>query len=115
MKSGSFRIVTDNDIKEWLRVDKSYKLPSYAQTKIYNPRIIPRYIDCHGLDINNAYHEVMEFIDLHSQHKTKKITVVTGKSGSIRKEFESWLRDHKQVRYFKLRPNKGSWDVFLRY
>ena len=114
MKSYHFKSVTDSDIIKWIGDDKVYSLPDYNQTKLPKENRISRYFDCHDLSINECYNQLMEFIESHYQYGSKKLTIVTGKSGSIRREFEEWMRNNEFVRYFKLKQNKGSWDVYLR-
>lgn len=114
MKSYHFKTVTDNDIIGWVKEDKIYTLSEYNQTKLPKENFQSRYLDCHGLVVNECYNRVMEFIESHYRLGTKKLTIVTGRSGRIKKEFEDWMRNNKFVRYFKLKQNKGSWEVYLR-
>jgi len=67
------------------------------------------YLDLHGLSVQAAYKKTLEFIDRANQNGLKKVTIITGKSGAIRKEFPEWLS-----RYHVTDINGGSFSVKIR-
>jgi len=54
-------------------------------------------LDLHGYTVHDAFHAVAEFVEQHQSLKTKKLVIVTGKSGIISREFKHWLVGFKCV------------------
>lgn len=70
-------------------------------------------IDLHGLYLNDAYKKTREYFDRAYENGEKTVTVITGRSGNILEEFPHWANSHSKVRRIELKPNKGSWKVWL--
>ena len=49
-----------------------------------------RTLDLHDYNLEDAYQECQEFITEAYKDNIKKIEIITGKSGPIRKEFPFW-------------------------
>jgi DNA-nicking Smr family endonuclease len=94
-------MLTESDKNLWNAWVDKYMRTNINVKNIWNSNkadAIGTRIDLHGLAINDAYHAVAEFVEHHQLLKTKKVIVVTGKSGIISKEFKSWLSGFKCVR-----------------
>jgi hypothetical protein len=59
-----------------------------------------RKLDLHGLTINEAWVRFKEFVTQHYENNTKTITVITGKSGQISKEFPEWCEQLPIIRSY---------------
>lgn len=70
-------------------------------------------IDLHGLILHEAYKRTQEYFDRAYENGEKTVTVITGRSGNIQEEFPHWANNHSKVRRIELKPNKGSWKVWL--
>jgi DNA-nicking Smr family endonuclease len=74
-------------------------------------------LDLHGMTVQDAYNAVYEFLEQHSSLKTKKVHIVTGKSGMISKEFKTWVSNMKFVRRIEPIHDKkggiGSYNLWL--
>ena len=71
----------------------------------------PREIDLHGLTIQDAFENVMAFLDCSPY---RRVLVITGKSGQICKEFPYWAEKHSRVRKIEPARDNGSFWVNLR-
>ena len=67
-------------------------------------------LDLHGYWIEDAYHEVKDFL---ANVEAKNAVVITGKSGVIKKEFPFWMEHLGYT--FELLENGGSYRVKTRY
>ena len=109
-------VISPEDQKTWddfiSRVDWN---ATYPIQPIHQP---PKTIlDLHGLTIQTAWQQTINFIKLHKIHKTKSIIVVTGKSGEIFKEFVTWAKLNPLVKKIEpildRRQEVGSFRVYL--
>lgn len=66
----------------------------------------PRVLDLHGMSVQRAFEEARDFI---ARTPHKKVTVITGRSGQIRAEFERWLEGFNIKTYSLL--NDGSFEI----
>ena len=105
----------ENDIKEWLKDDKEYQVAEYVKTsnKFYG-EVLTSVFDCHHKSIQEAYVDLKDFIERHYENNSKFITVITGKSGDINREFKTWMEKNRSVRYISKNDNGGSWKVFIK-
>lgn len=75
-------------------------------------------LDLHGMTLQQAFCAVNQFILNHSITGSKKITIITGKSGPILKEFPSWISQNNYVRSINPVVDKknqiGSFQVILK-
>ncbi len=74
--------------------------------EVYNPSTI----DLHGMTIQEAYFFTIDFLK-NTPHKT--VTVITGKSGDICREFPMWLNRVPSVRTFIELNGGGAFEVRL--
>ena len=72
----------------------------------YNP-----VLDLHGLSLNAAYDSVRSHIEGGKVNGFKYITIITGKSGEIRKEFPTWISDIKLKKVEEI--NSGAFRLFV--
>ena len=70
-------------------------------------------LDLHGFTLNEAYIKTLEFIEKSSNNGFKKINIITGASGEIKKEFATWISNNKSIQSFSLK-NKGEYEIFLK-
>ena len=73
----------------------------------------PRRIDLHGLTVNDAHKTTGRFLDDSRARGLRDVTIITGRSGAIRDEFERWMENSGVRRVEPLR-NGGSYRVRLR-
>lgn len=73
----------------------------------------PRRIDLHGLTVHDAHRETRRFLDDSRARGIRDVTIITGRSGGIRDEFERWM-DAAGVRRVEPLRNGGSYRVRLR-
>lgn len=79
----------------------------------HKSRVIKRQykLDLHNLTINDAYHTMKRYLDDCQFIDIKYVTIITGKSGIIKKEFPSWM----ETLSYKYSPiNDGSWKVYIK-
>lgn len=114
MKNGRWnRKITSSDMKHWLSDEKN-SISEYKFTKnISYKNPLSSILDCHGLTVQESYEKIISFIDKHYDEKTRKITIITGKSGQIKVEFPLWMSLNKKVRCHTILNNGGSWYVYL--
>ena len=73
-----------------------------------------RTLDLHDYNLEDAYQECQEFIaDAYKGH-IKKIEIITGKSGPIRKEFPFWAESNHQVQYIEPSWHGGSFIIKIQ-
>ena len=68
-----------------------------------------RSLDLHGMTVQQAYEATMEFVN----QSDGDITVVTGKSGQIKREFARWLEDNGRVNKIHEQVGGGSYGILL--
>lgn len=70
-------------------------------------------LDLHGFTVMDAHKEVESFIQKSIENEFNRITIITGKSGQIVEEFPKWVELCSVVKRYHMKPNKGSWEVWL--
>lgn len=70
-------------------------------------------IDLHGLSLNAAHSQALSFIREAHRLGHKRIIVITGLSGEIRREFPLWIEDLPQVRKNTVLSGGGAFEVDL--
>lgn len=106
----SHRLLSDNYFSEWL--GPCFKLTYRFVTRPTIRKI--KILDLHGKTLNQAYELCNEFIYDHYTSNTKNITIITGKSGLINKEFIMWLETNRYVKSYRKLPNEGSYKLTLK-
>ncbi len=71
----------------------------------------PAILDLHGMTVADAYDATVEFL---STSDRKEVTVITGKSGVIRREFEFWLEQIDVVHSYSVGHDGGAFLIRLR-
>lgn len=71
------------------------------------------HLDLHGLTAQVAYTAFQAFVG-GSVGRYKSVTVVTGRSGLIRREFEHWIAAHPDIRRAEPLNGGGAFRVYLR-
>jgi DNA-nicking Smr family endonuclease len=56
--------------------------------------VSPSTLDLHGLTVTDAYRASIDFVENSGR---KSMTIITGKSGQIRREFERWMEGLPRV------------------
>ncbi len=83
--------------------------------KAPRPVVLPRgdrYLDLHGMTLNEAWQAVKDHVLDTALDGRKKTLVVTGFSGAIRREFPRWLEAMPRVR--EATPTHGDGAFVLR-
>jgi DNA-nicking Smr family endonuclease len=73
-----------------------------------------RTLDLHDYNLEDAYHICQEFIAEAYRDNIKKIEVITGKSGPIRREFPHWAENNHQVQYIENSWHGGSFIIKIQ-
>lgn len=108
-----------SDIKLWEKV-KDTVIPlgqprsAQAQTFTMHFRPVKRELDLHGLTVQEAHNSVFAFIEQARALKLKTVTVITGKSGVIRKEFPVWMANNEHVRMAHEMNGGGAFEIILK-
>lgn len=76
------------------------------------PQPIAHTLDLHGLTVAKAYEMTMAFIE-GTKDIYKMITVITGRRGSIQREFHSWFDNHSCIRKIES-TNGGAYCLHFR-
>ncbi len=71
-------------------------------------------LDLHDYSLEDAYQKCQEFITEAYRDNIKKIEIVTGKSGPIRREFPYWAESNHQVQYIEPSWHGGSFIVKIQ-
>lgn len=71
-------------------------------------------IDLHGLTIQAAYHAVQDHIDQAIELGWRRLTVITGKSGTINVELPRWVGKRHEVRSVKSMNGGGAYEIWLK-
>jgi DNA-nicking Smr family endonuclease len=117
--------LTEQDKKDWENwsnniVKQHHKktiLKQNHHTEKNNTQKFNKKLDLHGMTINTAFLKVQEFIDHSYIIGNRELTIVTGKSGQISKEFASWISGIKKVAKYKpiidTKKEIGSYRIWL--
>jgi DNA-nicking Smr family endonuclease len=118
------KIMEDNDKEEWMRAINGVQPLDQKQT--ISMKNVPVFTgptkevltyDLHGMTVQQAFDHTIKLCARGYECNMSQITIVTGKSGQIRREFEAWLENpsiSRYVRGFRPLPNGGSFYVYLR-
>lgn len=102
--------MTEKDKKLWKAVTDTVVPLGSSGGKRNSPRASvvqePNTLDLHGMTVQRAFEETRDFIERTSH---KRVTVITGRSGQIRAEFERWLEGFNIKSYSLL--NDGSFEI----
>lgn len=120
MNSG--RRPRDEEIHLWrnyvdnvARISHQQTAPQNSVTIICRPSEPCRsaVLDLHGLSAAEAYTAFCAFVE-GSKGVYRRITVVTGMGGLIRREFEHWVANRSEVRHAEILPGGGAFRLHLR-
>lgn len=106
------RKLNDDYLSEWFPNSKITYKPKLPY-KPYGLKIITTTLDLHGETVNSAYIMCMDFIENSVKNNIKSVTIITGRSGQIKKEFKMWISMNKYVNMYKQLPNEGSYKLWL--
>jgi DNA-nicking Smr family endonuclease len=71
----------------------------------------PRLLDLHHCTLEEAYSATREFIEHARDEGWREIEIVTGRSGQIRREFETWAVQNPKVRGIEPLHGGGAFRV----
>ncbi len=113
--------VSEADTALWESVTKDVtplnKTPTVQQqppreTKATKSPIYPKHTwDLHGHSLSEAW--ALTQTQLQHTHYDS-LLFITGKSGDINREFQSWAENHPQVKSIQAQPSGGAYRVWLR-
>jgi len=72
-------------------------------------------LDLHNYKIQDAFVTFKDFIESHISMKSKKVLIITGKSGLIKQEFSYWILNNKHIKSYVLKNDGGAFDIKLTY
>lgn len=117
--------ISDEDLRVWEEfvksgvtlIERDYPKSDPRRPKTEKPKEIPKnYIDLHGLTVHEAWATTLNFIQKSQQNNQRKIKIITGYSGQIRKEFTGWLVSEKFKKYISSyqEKNRSSFLVYIK-
>lgn len=71
-------------------------------------------LDLHGYTVQGAYEATRSFIEQARYDRLRRVTVITGRSGQIRREFPHWMRTNSDVARFIETRGGGGFHMMLR-
>lgn len=74
---------------------------------------LPDAIDLHGLPVHDAYRATLFFLAC-AKDAHRAVTVITGRSGAIRREFPFWVAHRPEVRRCEALNGGGAFRLHLR-
>ena len=112
-------MLTPEDKKLWEEVMAGVTriIPRSArhETKKMSIRVrdvsVPHELDLHGLTVQEAYAETLKFLRAAHHARYKHVTIVTGLSGQIKSEFETWVSPLPYVREVTQLNGGGAYKV----
>jgi DNA-nicking Smr family endonuclease len=113
------RQLTSDEVRLWHKIMNGggpVMRPTVVQEirRAYDVTHFCRIIDLHGYTVALAHSLVNEYLKEAKRLSVKKVTVVTGKSGQIRREFEEWMRLNPNVTNATPKNGGGAYLVTLR-
>lgn len=70
-------------------------------------------LDLHGLTLNAAHARALEFLREANRIGHRRVIVITGLSGEIRREFPMWIENLPYVRKSTVLSGGGAFEVLL--
>jgi hypothetical protein len=117
--------INSEDHNDWLLAIQNVK-PMNSNVVVEVPNVKPKIIksikdtvfthDLHGMTVDSAFHYTMDLIEESFEYNISELRIITGKSGSIFREFSSWMHTpyfRQFVRGVSIEANGGSYLVFL--
>ncbi len=101
------RYPTQEEMELWLKVATGKHVPVILPNPITAPAVAQ--IDLHHLTVHSAYMAVTSFIEKSKNYDLKRVVVITGRSGQIKKEFPHWVSSYR----FNELPNGGSFEIYI--
>jgi DNA-nicking Smr family endonuclease len=114
----------NEDKEEWLRAINGVQ--PLEQKQVISQKDVPVYTtpvrevlsyDLHGMTVQQAFDHTIKLCARAYEYSLHQITIITGKSGQIRQEFEAWMDNPRlaaYVRFIRPLPNGGSFNVYIR-
>lgn len=111
------RKLNQDELDLWSKVAATVRklgalTPFTAPLKPMPEKLFPSKLDLHNLTLHDAYHEVVEFIHSARLAGHKKVQIITGKSGEIRREFPFWI-EQLPVRSCVMVSGGGAFDLAI--
>lgn len=115
--------IHNDDMEEWHRATSGVhkledkQMVSMKDRPVYTspPREVLGY-DLHGMTVQGAYEHTLKLLQRAYEYHMDKFTLITGKSGQIRREFAGWMENPalaKYVRYYRQQSNGGSYVIYI--
>jgi DNA-nicking Smr family endonuclease len=115
--------IHNDDMEEWKRATngvhklEAKQMVSMKDNPVYTSpaREILGY-DLHGMTVQQAFEHTIKLLQRAYEYHMDKFTIITGKSGQIRREFAGWLENPelaKYVRYYRQQSSGGSFVVYI--
>lgn len=115
------RKLTDAEKKLWedftngvnLKSSDTVALPASATRPQVQDISFSSVLDLHHYTIQQAYETSNAHIEQAFYLGIRKVQHITGKSGQISQEFETWALRHPRVRKIKKQNDGGAWLIWL--
>lgn len=111
-------MLTESDKKIWdMYCSRSFEQrPIICSPKRYGikPYRYSKILDLHGKTVHDSYTMVIEFINEALYMNIDNVTIITGRSGQIKREFNHWMeRFGNRIKSIKL-VNEGSYLIKIK-
>ena len=116
------RKLTDAEKKLWIDFTNGVKLKASDCLPLPSPTNRPQVqdisfssvLDLHNYTIQAAYEASNAHIEEAFYLGIRKVQHITGKSGQISQEFETWALRHPRVRKIRKQNDGGAWLLWLK-
>lgn len=104
------------DFTQGVKLEPSNSLP--LPTRTTRPQVqdisFSTVLDLHNYTIQQAYEASSAHLEQAFYLRIKKVQHITGKSGQISQEFETWASLHPRVRKIRKQNDGGAWLLWLK-
>jgi hypothetical protein len=71
-------------------------------------------LDLHGYNIHQAFAIARKHLAKARSLGVRRVTVITGKSGEMNREFPHWFSDRPEISRITAKNGGGAWDLWLK-
>jgi DNA-nicking Smr family endonuclease len=113
------RPCTPEEVKLWQQVmtrnQMTFPLPMARMSRIHNERChFKTSLDLHGMTVADAHQTALSYVADAFRLALPEVTVITGRSGTIRAEFATWMALSPHVRSIQEKNGGGAFSVLLK-
>ncbi len=109
-------MLTQEDRELWKKITDSVTTSVFYPATAIRPYAVrgEYLLDLHGLTVAQAHAQFKSFITQNSLRNSKYVTIITGLSGIIQREFPFWTISMPEIRRIETLNGGGAFKVYLR-